>query len=160
MIRWREQTNNFTPEEEAAKEQSLFMKEWNEETMKQIRWATVGYHFQWTKRVYQRDKQGEFPSDLSELCKSIAYQVGYEMEPQAATLNFYSNPKYLMGGHVDDAEEDMEKPIVSISFGNTVVFLIGGESREVEPTALYIRSGDIVIMGGKSRYYYHGVPRM
>lgn len=65
-----------------------------------------------------------------------------------------------MGGHVDDAEEDMSKPIVSVSFGNTVVFLIGGKSREVKPIALYIRSGDIVLMGGESRFFYHGVPRM
>ena len=65
-----------------------------------------------------------------------------------------------MGGHVDDAEEDMSKPIISVSFGNTVVFLIGSKTRETKPTALYIRSGDIVVMGGDSRYYYHGVPRM
>mmetsp|Transcript_33182 Transcript_33182/g.51467 ORF Transcript_33182/g.51467 Transcript_33182/m.51467 type:complete len:165 (+) Transcript_33182:31-525(+) len=136
------------------------MKEWEPEKMDKIRWATVGYHFQWTKRVYQKDKRGEFPKDLSKLCKQLAIQVGYEMEPQASTLNYYSNPKYLMGGHVDDAEEDMTKPIVSISFGNTVVFLIGGRSREIKPTALFIRSGDVVIMGGESRFCYHGVPRM
>ena len=65
-----------------------------------------------------------------------------------------------MGGHVDDAEEEKKKPIVSVSFGNSVVFLIGGTTREVEPTALYIRSGDVVIMGGESRKFYHGVPRM
>ena len=65
-----------------------------------------------------------------------------------------------MGGHVDDAEKDMSKPIISVSFGNTVVFLIGSRSRETKPTALYIRSGDVVVMGGESRYFYHGVPRM
>ena len=65
-----------------------------------------------------------------------------------------------MGGHIDDGEEDLTKPIVSISFGNTVVFLMGGETREVQPTAVYIKSGDIVIMSGESRKWYHGVPRM
>lgn len=30
----------------------------------------------------------------------------------------------------DDAEDDLSKPIVSASFGNTVVFLIGGPTRE------------------------------
>ena len=62
------------------------MTEWNEEEMKKIRWATVGYHFQWTKRVYQRDKHGPFPSDLAKLCKQFAHQVGYEMEPEGETF--------------------------------------------------------------------------
>jgi len=44
--------------------------------------------------------------------------------------------------------------------GNTAVFLIGGETKEEPPTAMYIRSGDVVIMGGKSRQFYHGVPRI
>ena len=56
-----------------------------------------------------------------------------------------------MGGHVDDGEYTMEKPIVSVSFGNTVVFLIGGMQRDVTPTALFIRSGDVVVMGGEWR---------
>ena len=82
------------------------------------------------------------------------------MEPEAATINYYNNSKQTMGGHVDDAEEDMSKPIVSCSFGNTVIFLIGGKTRDVTPTALYIKSGDVVLMSGHSRYCYHGVARV
>ena len=33
-----------------------------------------------------------------------------------------------MCGHLDNAEEDLTKPIVSISFGNSVIFLIGGRN--------------------------------
>ncbi|EFA85990.1 alkylated DNA repair protein [Heterostelium album PN500] len=65
-----------------------------------------------------------------------------------------------MGGHLDDAEEEMEKPIISISFGSTAVFLMGAETRDVPPIPIFIRSGDIVIMGGRSRYCYHGVARI
>lgn len=32
--------------------------------------------------------------------------------------------------------------------------------REVEPTALLLRSGDIVVMGQEARACYHGVPRV
>ena len=62
-----------------------------------------------------------------------------------------------MGGHVDDGEYTMEKPIVSVSFGNTVVFLIGGLQRDVTPTALFIRSGDVVVMGGESHCKQEGI---
>lgn len=64
-----------------------------------------------------------------------------------------------MCGHLDNAEEDLTKPIVSCSFGNTVVFLMGSRSTgylflftscslftEDTPTPFFIRSGDIVIM--------------
>lgn len=33
---------------------------------------------------------------------------------EAATLNYYPVAKQCMGGHKDDAEDDMSKPIVSV----------------------------------------------
>jgi alkylated DNA repair protein alkB homolog 1 len=56
-----------------------------------------------------------------------------------------------MSGHLDDAEYEMKKPIVSISFGNTAVFLLGEEKKDVKPIPIFIRSGDVVIMGGRSK---------
>lgn len=97
------------------------------------------------------------------------------MKAQAAIINFYPNLKCQMGAHVDDAELDMSKPIVSVSFGNTVgmhsrncrkleftslVFLMGGRTKETPPTALFVHSGDVVMMSGESRYCYHAIPRM
>jgi alkylated DNA repair protein alkB family protein 1 len=38
--------------------------------------------------------------------------------------------------------------------------MIGGRTRDVTPTAIFIRSGDVVLMSGESRYCYHAVPRM
>jgi hypothetical protein len=46
------------------------------------------------------------------------------------------------------------------SVGCTAIFLIGGFDKDEEPIPIYIRSGDILIMGGKSRLCYHGVPRI
>ena len=46
------------------------------------------------------------------------------------------------------------------SFGQTAVFLIGGLSKSVEPIALFIQSGDVIIMSGESRLYYHGIPKI
>jgi alkylated DNA repair protein alkB family protein 1 len=80
--------------------------------------------------MYSEQYKGRFPEDLKELTVDLAKQVGYNnYNPEAATINFYTQAKQTMGGHLDDAEEDLTKPIVSCSFGNTVVFLIGGPTR-------------------------------
>lgn len=65
-----------------------------------------------------------------------------------------------MGGHLDNAELEMTKPIVSLSFGNDAIFLLGGETRDTEPIPLFVQSGDVMIMGGRSRYCYHGIARI
>ena len=46
------------------------------------------------------------------------------------------------------------------SLGQSAVFLLGGLRIDEKPTALLIRSGDVVIMSGVSRLCYHGVPRI
>ncbi|EGC35581.1 hypothetical protein DICPUDRAFT_55106 [Dictyostelium purpureum] len=125
-----------------------------------LAWATLGYQYQWTPRLYTEEFYEEFPDDLQELVQKIA--VATKFDPyvaEAATINFYSEDS-IMGGHLDNAEQEMEKPIISISFGSTAVFLMGAETRDIAPVPLFIKSGDIVIMGGRSRYCYHGVAKI
>eukprot|EP01100_Stratorugosa_tubuloviscum_P004176 TRINITY_DN2038_c3_g1_i1.p1 TRINITY_DN2038_c3_g1~~TRINITY_DN2038_c3_g1_i1.p1 ORF type:complete len:386 (+),score=152.28 TRINITY_DN2038_c3_g1_i1:82-1158(+) len=134
---------------------------WESINLKELRWASLGYHFQWTQRIYTEEHKGLFPPELQQLCQELAAQLGYEKYfPEGAIVNYYPNRRCMMGGHLDNAEEDLTKPIVSCSFGNTVIFLIGGETKSTVPTAIFVRSGDVVIMGGRARYCYHGVPRM
>ena len=41
------------------------------------------------------------------------------------------------------------------------MFLVGGATRDVAPTAVWLRSGDAcVFVGEAARSYYHGVPRI
>lgn len=61
---------------------------------------------------------------------------------------------------LDNSEEDLTHPIVSMSFGNDVVFLIGGLTKDIAPSAFFLRSGDVMLMSGPSRLFFHGVPRM
>lgn len=37
---------------------------------------------------------------------------------------------------------------------------MGGRTKETVPTALFIRSGDVVLMSGEARYCFHAIPRM
>jgi alkylated DNA repair protein alkB family protein 1 len=56
-----------------------------------------------------------------------------------------------LSGHQDYSEENLEAPLISISFGNSAVFLIGGKSKDIKPKAICLKSGDILIMSGESR---------
>lgn len=42
------------------------------------------------------------------------------------------------------------------SLGCKAIFLLGGKSREDEPLAMFLRSGDIVLMAGEARECFHG----
>lgn len=46
------------------------------------------------------------------------------------------------------------------SFSQSAVFLIGGQTKDIMPKAMFIRSGDIVVMSEQSRLAYHGVPKI
>ena len=65
-----------------------------------------------------------------------------------------------IGGHTDHSERNLAAPLVSVSLGQSCVFLFGGRTRETEPVALTLRSGDVVIMSGEARKCYHGVPKI
>lgn len=49
---------------------------------------------------------------------------------------------------------------IDFSFGQSAIFLIGGESESDEPTPMYLHSGDIVVMSKESRLCYHAVPKI
>lgn len=66
----------------------------------------------------------------------------------------------VLGGHKDDVERDMAAPIVSVSLGCDGIFLIGGATKHTEPTALLLRSGDVMVMAGAARCCYHGAQGM
>ena len=97
------------------------------------------------------------PSRLSELAAQLAAACGLRLRAQAAILNLYHGGS-SMCGHRDDAEPCQSAPIVSISLGMDAVYLLGRESRDVPPVAIRLRAGDVVVQGGASRAYVHGVP--
>ena len=45
---------------------------------------------------------------------------------------------------------------VFFSLGCKGIFLLGGNSRDDEPLAMFLRSGDVVLMAGKARECFHG----
>jgi len=61
-----------------------------------------------------------------------------------------------MGAHVDDSEDDKTMPVVSINLGLSAIFFIGSEKRIDAPAPVLLRSGDVLVLSGKSRLFYHG----
>ncbi|XP_067011569.2 nucleic acid dioxygenase ALKBH1 [Anabrus simplex] len=132
----------------------------NKALLSKLRWATLGYHHNWDTKVYSEDARNPFPADLAALCRYVARAAGFDcFAAQAAIINFYHMDSTL-SGHTDHSEQNREAPLFSFSFGQSAIFLLGGPSVEDKPAAMFLRSGDIVIMSGPSRLCYHGVPRI
>uniref|UniRef100_A0ACD5VBW3 Uncharacterized protein n=1 Tax=Avena sativa TaxID=4498 RepID=A0ACD5VBW3_AVESA len=131
--------------------------------VRKLRWSTLGLQFDWSKRNYDVSlPHNNIPDALSTLAKKMAIPAmpsGVEFSPEAAIVNYYG-PSDMLGGHVDDMEADWTKPIVSISLGCKCIFLLGGKTRDEVPRAMFLRSGDIVLMASEARERFHGVPRI
>ena len=62
-----------------------------------------------------------------------------------------------MSLHQDKDELDFAAPIVSVSLGLPAIFLFGGLKRADKPHRYRLEHGDVVVWGGPSRLFFHGV---
>ncbi|KAK2104522.1 Nucleic acid dioxygenase alkbh1 [Saguinus oedipus] len=112
------------------------------------------------REKYSADHYTPFPSDLAFLSEQVAAACGFQgFRAEAGILNYYRLDSTL-GIHVDRSELDHSKPLLSFSFGQSAIFLLGGLQRDETPTAMFMHSGDIMIMSGFSRLLNHAVPRV
>ena len=65
-----------------------------------------------------------------------------------------------MGMHQDKDEGDFSHPVLSISLGDEALFRMGNETRGGKTESVWLRSGDVVVMGGKARLKHHGIDRV
>lgn len=100
------------------------------------------------------------PTMFIELASRAAKVAGYgEFEPDTCLINMYE-PGAKMGLHQDKDELDFNEPIVSVSLGIDATFLFGGSKRSDPIKKCAVSHGDVVVFGGESRCYYHGVNRI
>jgi DNA alkylation damage repair protein AlkB len=85
--------------------------------------------------------------------------VGPDREPDCCLVNFYAGAA-RMGLHQDRDEADYSWPVLSISLGDDARFRIGGTTRGGKTTAVWLRSGDVLVLGGAARLAYHGIDRI
>lgn len=115
----------------------------------------TGYRYQKTHPTTGLDWP-EIPASLQTIWQRVA---DYEKPAQACLINYYDTSA-KMGLHRDEDEKDFAAPVVSISLGDTAVFRMGGASRKGPTSSLKLESGDVVVIGGPARLYYHGIDRI
>ncbi len=85
--------------------------------------------------------------------------TGLTRRPDCCLINFY-DAEAKMGMHQDKDEADFSYPVVSVSLGDDGLFRVGNTTRGGKTESLWLRSGDVVVMGGNARLTYHGVDRI
>jgi len=100
--------------------------------------------------------------DLPDLLGTLWDAVtDFPVRPEACLINWYKEDKASkMGMHVDNDENDLRAPVVSVSLGDPAMFRIGGPKRGGSTQGLKLFSGDVVVLAGESRLCHHGVSKV
>ena len=97
------------------------------------------------------------PPAFRELAARAATAGGFEnFAPDACLINRYT-PGARMSLHQDRDEQDFAAPIVSVSLGLPAIFLFSGLKRADKPRRYRLEHGDVVVWGGPSRLFFHGI---
>jgi len=79
--------------------------------------------------------------------------------PECCLINLYRDSA-RMGLHQDKDEADFTCPVVSVSLGDDALFRIGNVEKGGTTKSLWLRSGDVLVLGGDARLIHHGVDRI
>lgn len=97
------------------------------------------------------------PDVFTQLAIGAAREAGYaDFSSDACLINRYE-PGARMSLHQDKDERDFANPIVSVSLGLPATFQFGGAKRSDPVEKIALSHGDVVVWGGPSRLYYHGI---
>lgn len=125
-----------------------------------LRWVHMGYHFDYNTVDYKLKTYHGFPEDLALLTQTIAGVFSFpDYVSETGIINYYPEGS-TMGGHTDHYENELSQPLIGYTFGQSAIYLIGGQTRDVKPEAIWVRSGDVMLMTGPSRTAFHAVPRI
>ncbi|KAJ8100345.1 hypothetical protein POJ06DRAFT_102179 [Lipomyces tetrasporus] len=127
-----------------------------------LRWVTLGGQYNWTTKKYPTFEPHtrefpDFPASLTTLLKGASPIFKDKINPEASIINFYSDGD-ILSPHQDIAELS-NADLVSVSLGCEAVFFCG-LAKDKAPLQVRVRSGDIIVMGGQSRFAWHGVGRI
>lgn len=139
--------------------------------LSRLRYINLGeWDYNWGERRYEKVKGAKLLPDRLVWLARRAHDIAIEQTKEATPVppvsfdmsicNIYhlQRPSDRLGGHQDNVESNLSMPLVTVSLGAPGIFLLGGKSREDVPTAILLRAGDCMIMSGRSRSFFHGVP--
>jgi alkylated DNA repair protein (DNA oxidative demethylase) len=124
-------------------------------------WVTDRTGYRYDRRDPETGKPWPaMPRSFRELAAQAAAEAGYrDFTPDACLINRYE-PGSRLSLHQDKDERDHAHPVVSVSLGLPAVFQFGGPKRADPVTKHVLHHGDIVVWGGPSRLFHHGVARL
>ena len=126
-------------------------------------WNARTYTYEDTRSDVDQRPAPPLPPALAELAARAGRDAGFDVTPDLAIVNWYSDAS-KMGLH-QDKDESPESlaagaPVISLSIGDTARFLFGGLKRRDPIEKLELESGDVFVFGGPARLRYHGVSRI
>jgi alkylated DNA repair protein (DNA oxidative demethylase) len=96
------------------------------------------------------------PASVLAVWRAVA---GVDRDPQCCLVNWYGEGA-RMGLHQDRDEADFTMPVVSISLGDEALFRVGGTDRGGPTRSVWLRSGDVAVLGGAARLAFHGIDKV
>ncbi|KAJ3063164.1 hypothetical protein HDU98_000983 [Podochytrium sp. JEL0797] len=92
------------------------------ELVKKWRWSSLGWQYNWSKKIYHMDRPVQFPPELDEITRAVIGSVegitGYkkaDYKSEAGIVNFYHLPNDALMAHQDRSEINMEAPLTKKS---------------------------------------------
>jgi alkylated DNA repair protein alkB family protein 1 len=132
---------------------------------KKLRWLTLGDQYNWTTRLYPTESPTPFPSDIAALVTTLFKNA---FVPESGVVLLYS-PKDYMPVH-RDVSEQCERGLASFTLGCDGLFIISRDkdsasgssdpNPEQDMVVIRVRSGDVVEMGGETRWAWHAMPKV
>jgi alkylated DNA repair protein (DNA oxidative demethylase) len=98
------------------------------------------------------------PPEIEAIAQRAVAHYGLTLRAETALINWYSANSTL--GLHQDKTEISRAPVVSISLGDSCVFICGGLQKKDPKDKLILQSGDVLVMGAEHRLAYHGVRRI
>lgn len=119
-------------------------------------WITDARGYRYEPRHPAGQPWPAIPPDVLALWHGL---TGLPRKPDCCLVNFYGEGA-KMGLHQDRDEGDFSFPVLSISLGDEALFRIGGTDRKDPTESFWLKSGDVLLMGGPARLAWHGIDRL
>ena len=131
---------------------------------KRLRWLTLGSQYDWTTRSYPSTSPTPFPPDIASLVTTLFSNA---FKPESGVVLLYSSKDYMPVHR--DVSEECARGLASFTLGCDGLFIVArdkegadetDDERDQEMVVLRVRSGDVVQMGGKTRFAWHAMPKI
>lgn len=119
-------------------------------------WLSDRSGYRYTTKHPNGDAWPAIPPEVLRIWDNV---TGLARQPECCLINYYG-PDAKMGMHQDKDEANFDWPVVSISLGDDALFRIGNTTRGGRTDAVWLHSGDVVVMGDAARLCYHGVDKI